>query len=1432
MRDYNAEEELNNGGNGENINNDNNIINDENLSPVSEPEFFETEYEYDGNDDMFNEHINDADKEKERIKREAQEQRERERQAKFAPKPMPEAERPEEVHVEMPAEDTPELIEMINNAKQSARNNLMAPHQAKKAKYDEAVKLRERVVALSEQVATFQERVNKYEDMEEEVGKDAVDSFRKALKDATELRMKISPEEEAAALVTIDEYEKEERELPAQIQTAEEQAEADTRTQYLQILNQRAVQAAQDAFDADQLKKYRDDEIAKDQARSNRPNINTYQSVAKADFNKDFKDGVDAIKNSSKEDIYKTGVFKNLTPDEFDVTKLSQKDLDEAGQIYDRLFMKLHTAYDKHHISTIDDISEISRMTVDGGKVGEDIYNDISLQEFMFEKLKQYGIDGEHIDVKQLHKYEKAFVLYCMVHKSANVVYRPRVFDKDGDFSLAKVNDPNYTFNTNNVQGLVEDPTELSKQQYTFLTFNQMKSLEPYYEEPVAEDPEPEVEEPDPEYMEKKIEIDALARDFKYERSVEFDPSKDDDWTPIDERRAKERVEFEANKKQGEQYTVLSFEERDREEFEFNEEQKELNDEDFSTAPRQDDTRAENGNIEGKYSGKVEENKKKIIEEYNRMAAANLNGNNDAANKKAVFVAHAKLDDNSITPRARIILSSRENRPITKKETTGLVNFLSSLDDYFSEYKNEINALQEELSIFESNNAKENRQEIRLPGGYIDVSMGIPEKELEKAKHIAKYNEIVSCIETTERKKAENYLEEKYFKPFRDAHQDDSENNPAKYNSEYNYLKAQHNVDDQLNVRLVNILKRNRDILVGGELEKICQIDPEFLNAFEATGATFPYNMFIQKDGSYAPDDAKYEALMRKLPMLDMLEERQKFLLEVYLPYIENRDSRELSDEDVAVFNRKFAEFQENQIKYVNRLKNASQDELNTLNELKAFHGSMKQNFHENWCGGRYGNRVISYANKSLSLVERGWPAEDLVFYDYLRDMAGKLKEIKDAENSTEADKRHAQNILKDMQDSFNRMSKGYLTSDTMRDSILDKLAAPIQDFMSWKGANHLVGKYYQAAANRKTTAANLGRYTRTTTSEIEVNGVGHKVHSPAGMNLKQLADNIDIMVKDLNAVEISITGSRRFKDMKNALLDLQRFVRRDMNNIVPREGETVEQAYARKLHELKTKITATKTATTRYFERKAGQFRDSATRRDSAGKQGVEQSRIKMSLDLYDKLNYMENKLNDYELDMKFIHFASGPVTINENETEEVKNFQRDELPELKEKAKARLLERAYEAQKKALETENATMYGNEVAKMLIYNLQRKDGYFNKSNNETFEEYKRRIETLGTRELTKEEIETAIQSDQKISAIVDKEKQNFMPEEYKKLDFLKAVGKYAAEGAPENYVDPIKAQKEARRQNALDSKNYKETLLSTNNQNQAKQRAQSKGKF
>ena len=1311
--------------------------------------------------------------------------------------------------------------------------------------YDEARGILTKIEAYEEQIQHYSSRLEEYKGKkEEEVGKDTIalfeDSVNKSRKGLSEIEGRREWAKQKVA-----EYEESQRTLADRIKEAEDDALKLTRDDYRDELRRQAIQDRKDRFEADQLKKYKDDARAKYEARNNRPHITEYKRVAKQNFNKDVEEAIEDVKNNSKENIYKIGVYKKLTPEEFDVSKLNEQDLAEAGQVYDRIFMKLNTVYDKHNIGFITDSSVTSRMYVSKTKIGDKKIKDVLLQPFMYEKLAQYGIDADKIETRDLVNYEKAFVLYTMVHQNAKIEFRPSVFDDKGNFTQVQSGHPQYTLDVREVSGLVEDPATLSSHYYEFLTFNQMKSLEPYYEEPVAEDPVPEKEEMDPEHAQMENEVWTVKRDLDFGYgAMRYMPENDPDWTPIDERIVKSKKEYE-EQQQADNYTVISYLEHEDQENAFLGEQKELNDEGFSTAPRQDEERAESG-LEKAYSGKVEENKAKIIEEYMNKANGTQKKAPDpnkpvnqeekveediVADEPARFRLQPRLDDKMINPRAQNILARHEDKgPISKHEFFDLLSALGTFEDQFADYKDEIRQLADEATQAFGTLVSGGAAKRKLPGGTELEYYGSQEQQIIKAKLIAKFDELLACIDHSETRKAEENVNRKYLEPYKQEHLELFNNDNAKYQEGFSEFKKKHPIEKEMNLRLVNILRTTRDVIVGYKLDDINRLDPEFLNTITSTMATFPYNMFLQEDGTFKPDDEKYEALMAKFPFIDQIEDRLDFMTKVYLPYITSKNAGNLTPASVAEFNKKYTDFQERQLGYFRKLSSLSQEDINEISKLKAFNENVNKSL-ENWTGVRFGKAVIRNANRAINLVDRGWPAEDINFFSDLLKMASELKGIKEDVNATPQDKQQAEQILKDMQDSYIKMKTGYVTSPEMRDEILDNLAKPIQDYVSWKGQDSTITVSYIEAANRKCPLEELGRQLKVVDTKYIFNQEELSVKAPAGMNSKQIKDNVDIMVKDLKAVEITL-GSGAFKDMKNALLDLQRFVNRDMMRIAPREGQTVEQAYYQKMQELKRKINATKNATNAYFDKKQNDFNHDANRRDSARKQGVEQSRIKMALNLYDKLILMENRLAVYEFEMKNYHFIEEQPVVNENAPEDVQNFQRTELPALKKNARDRLLDLALNAEKEASGALNRQEYEKAVAKMLIYNLQRKSGYFNKSENESLEDYRRRIETLGTRELTNEEIETAKQTDQNLSAVLNDVVNDFGANGTARVKFSDAICLYAVKASNEAVPNEARNLKVNRGNRAQEIKSRKENLLSENNRQLAQEKAQNKGHF
>ena len=563
---------------------------------------------------------------------------------------------------------------------------------------------------------------------------------------------------------------------------------------------------------------------------------------------------------------------------------------------------------------------------------------------------------------------------------------------------------------------------------------------------------------------------------------------------------------------------------------------------------------------------------------------------------------------------------------------------------------------------------------------------------------------------------------------------------------------------------LLDIILRDKQIMTNPKFNEYQALDPTYEPFVRSNFNTIPVNSFktdkVDDKGNaiYEADDKKYKELSEKFPFIEMAQERVGFMQNRMIQHEAMRQSNTFTPKAYLEFVDAYKKHLLKQADYVNKIKKISpDDELIKDNYVFAENSNngVKHGFVMNWQGERYGDPVKNQVRAQFDILDRGWPVDDVPLIQGLDGVIKGLDNIIESElnnDITAQVQNQAKKLKAELVNPIRLAKYSYIASPEVRDDILKGLKEPIGKYVEFmkpflNGVEDSIAKIYDAAVNRGAKSFEIGSNPVTIMKDAD----GDELIG--AFEYDDITANIDYMVNDLKAVELSYKGSNEFKAMKEALLDLKKYSDRMMTQgVADEENLSYNQKHLNRLKDLRTEIEKTLNATDAYLDHKKRDFIKDETRRDSAKKQKREQPRIRMSLKMRDKLLMMVDRINDY--DMHINPKMKGIYDV-ENSVEAAKDRAWNKISDINKK---------YEDDKDMKMTSGE--YRKNLLKM-IYHYQETTSYnFKVNKNETNEEYAERISKVGTKELTNEDLKKEFNNASLIREAVEKEVKKY--EEYK----------------------------------------------------------------
>ena len=627
---------------------------------------------------------------------------------------------------------------------------------------------------------------------------------------------------------------------------------------------------------------------------------------------------------------------------------------------------------------------------------------------------------------------------------------------------------------------------------------------------------------------------------------------------------------------------------------------------------------------------------------------------------------------------------------------------------------------------------------------------------------------------------------------------------------------------------LLDTIRKSQQILLDPNYRKYQALDPNFEKYIRSNFLTIPYNSFktdgVDNEGNpvFEMDDERYKALSEKLPFVDMAVERIEFMQKKMIQFQFIKERNSYGQKDYMNYVDDYKNHLLKQAEYADAIKKLTVDDKD-IKDNRVFHKEVNTLFGMNWKESRFGNPLKEDVVQQFAILDRGWSVEDIPVIIGLQDSYQKAKDIVENDNAeiTKEMKKEASKLLAVLEDPMERVSKAYIASPEARLDILKELKQPMEKYAEIvkpirSGVVDPIVNLLDSAIKRNVKPFEVGRVPAT------IKEVKDEADSMGAFDYDDISTNIDYMVEDLKAVELRYKGSNQFKNMKEYLLDLQKYSDHLMKNGAADENELTPTEYrCNRMLELRIKLENVLQANEAYLEHKKRDFTRDNTRRDSEGKQKTEQPRIRMSLKMRDTLLMMIDRVNQYEQ-----HVYPEKKYVAEAETH-------------MEEARDRLWNRIQEVSKKIDDDKNNTMsegdYRLSLARMMYYYHRTSSSYLKKRDNESDIDYKNRLEGTGAKEVSPEHVKNDLKSITPFVKVINAEVDKYVKykngqsdEPYKKVNMetIKNLYKQAVKDVKVNAVKEAEQKKSVDSRRAQSSTYRDELVAKPKNKNKGAKKA------
>ncbi|GEM_PF-7047397 len=573
--------------------------------------------------------------------------------------------------------------------------------------------------------------------------------------------------------------------------------------------------------------------------------------------------------------------------------------------------------------------------------------------------------------------------------------------------------------------------------------------------------------------------------------------------------------------------------------------------------------------------------------------------------------------------------------------------------------------------------------------------------------------------------------------------------------------------------RILKEFDRQLKLYCSEDHELLLKSDSYFTDGFTSTFLTFPLPTFAtgKKDKGNLPkfkeDMKRYEAMLKRIPFLDQLEARSNFAVNTLLPFEKNRAGGSVSEQDVESFNRKYQAYLAQEKKYFDTIKSISDKDKDIVENSVFVKNTVKQGFVGNWQEARFADAVLERNAFFRTMISKGWPVSDV---NLLYDVKRVMKNMEQAKNNTffsEEERARIAELEIKANEAFSKAEASYAHSPEVRKELLEGLREPVMAFVDLKYENEIerrknlptdeikvlgkdsISELFDHAFARELNDFEVGN----SPVALEMENGAPKAY---GFDWNTIRNAVDQMVEDLEAVDPSwMRSSEKFRDMKTALLDLQKYTRNPyfglMHDDPLQEHEVSMREFEKRLAEVRKYNEA-------YLNYKGEQFEKDAGRRDSSRKQKREQPRIRMALKMHSALSFMETKAGEIVNQ----EISLDPRTI------EGKNRAKEIMKDVRKIIDGRLAE---EEKKLADPKISKSDYLRSICTCLALYQTSKPSFFEKifDSSKNLDEYKNTVEGIAKMKYSDKELK-AVGSVYGIERVMRSEEKNFGQPGHKRL--------------------------------------------------------------
>ena len=1018
-------------------------------------------------------------------------------------------------------------------------------------------------------------------------------------------------------------------------------------------------------------------------------------------YNKALLDAVNMAKNNPLDEVFMTGAFKKTADDSFDAKKLSDKDLRDAEQVFDRIFIGVEAFYNRNKVdeSVLKNTQFVNSNIKELSPEEAGQLKGKSVLEVVEKVLDKNGIKKDEISPDKFSQYAKAFYLYSIGHQNVQLKFVPNIYTmgEDGAVKQSAENDERYCIETQKII-LANSAEAQEKIAYT----NRANA---------------------PRYKRVKASEMRLMYPIKHESALDItieeiidDPEEEE---KFEQEELEEQRKIQAEKEKAER------EERER--------------------------------------------LKRLEEERNR-----------------------KEVEEQLREEARIKAERRYQEGLNPKVDISEVN-LRDLEIY---YRDEIGDFGQDLnlSIVEE-----------YINGIAKLAKNIPEFAASGASldiYIATYNQVKTRnIDAINETTAKGYKELKtsYEEMMASARRVYAVAKAISTKMEL-YFEAHTKKGDVLKVNqdLFNLIEGHANLMINNDMASMLGIDTTYKVSYDALMKNFPTNLFKDQEGNFRADNDRYNDMMERLPIIKNLLDRQKFYND-NKAIIQNIRAKNVDSSEIKQFTSNYIKFANSLKADYRKLKNVKLEEDNDIRSINAYTDDPKTNYLDNYAGANNGDIVIKNINRQLHYMDLGWPLEDTAFLLELGNVVADLGRMARGEmNVNQVQKRNAELAHKKIKEQLERIQKSIVTSEEMRDEILESLREPLSTYNQiWREKHHnatsRVWNLFDDAVNRRIVDAHLSgadhRIADTVSSEIEPFYLGEEQNAPRvrvelkkpGLTNQMIKDNVDLMVEDMAAVEFRFRkGSNEFVDMKNALLRLKAFVNGPMNDrlkITEKPNgdiDTFADVYGERVNEIREHLKDAIRNTKAYLAHKQRDLHNNDNRRNS--RERNEQPRIKMAINQLEKLNFILGAFDDLDK-------ARAIERIDQKIADETINLR---------------------------DAKNKNDYVKAASRILTLAAQKNDFNLEPKENETEERYRERLESLGKEDLSVLDIKSIMGRDDVLKNLVKNLEPNYDNEGLRITSADQLISSYnEAQNGQAKTVNALKKK----RDNEVNV--YKESLVS-----------------